>query len=162
MANNGLGAVISEAFAQIGALKRLTVEAAKAQLSKDGARLGGGIALIVGAIVAVAGIVPLLVLAFVWGLVALGVWIWAAHLIAAAAGLVLAAGLAVAGRSMLKKAGASISRAAGMIKDSVGALTGAADPTAATAAATAATAPFGPAQTGRGQPPKAANQPAGV
>jgi hypothetical protein len=128
MAKNALGAAISEAIRQVGALYRTTVELAKAQLSKDGSRLGLGIALLGCALVAILGVVPLLVLAFVWGLIALGIWPWAAYLIAAGAGLVAAAGLVAVGSSILKRAATSIGRTTAMIKDSLGALKGQGDP----------------------------------
>ncbi|MDR2565219.1 MAG: phage holin family protein [Bifidobacteriaceae bacterium] len=124
MAKNKLGVAIAEALSQIGALYRTTVELAKAQLSKDGTRLGMGLALLVAALVAIAALVPLLVLAFVWGLIALGIWPWAAYLITAGVALVVAAGLAVAGRALLKKAAASIGATTSMIKDSLGTLKG--------------------------------------
>ncbi|MDR1633979.1 MAG: phage holin family protein [Bifidobacteriaceae bacterium] len=124
MAKNKLGAAIAEALSQVGALYRATVELAKAQLSKEGSRLGLGLALIVAALVAVAGVTPLLVLAFVWGLIALGIWPWAAYLIAAGVALVAAAGLAVAGRALLKKASAAIGQTTDMIKASLDALKG--------------------------------------
>ncbi|MDR1189330.1 MAG: phage holin family protein [Bifidobacteriaceae bacterium] len=127
MAKSTLGAAASEALTQVRALSRTTADLVKAQLSQDGTRLGAGVALLGGALVTALGVVPLLVLAIVWGLIALGVWPWAAYLITAGVVLVAAAGLAAAGRSLLKRAAASIGRTTAMVKDSLDALKGEAD-----------------------------------
>ncbi|MDR1442139.1 MAG: phage holin family protein [Bifidobacteriaceae bacterium] len=124
MAKNALGTAISEALSQISALYRTTAELAKAQFSKDGTRLGLGLALLGCALVGVLGVVPLLVLALVWGLIALGIWPWAAYLITAGAVLLAAAGLAVSGQAILKRTAASIGRTTQMIKDSLATLKG--------------------------------------
>jgi hypothetical protein len=129
MATNNLGATVAEAFKEIGALGRATVELIKARLSQDGTRLGLGLALLACALVAILGLPPLVVLAFVWGLIALGIWPWAAYLIAAGLSLILAAGLAVAGRSILKKAAASLGQTAHLVKGSLDALKGVPDRT---------------------------------
>jgi hypothetical protein len=82
------------------------------------------LALLACALIALLGLPPLLILAFVWGLIALGIWPWAAYLIAAALALVMAAGLAVAGRASLKKGAASFGRITAMIKESFSAIKG--------------------------------------
>ncbi|MDR0594739.1 MAG: phage holin family protein [Bifidobacteriaceae bacterium] len=128
MATNTLGGAAAEALREVSALYRTTAELAKAELSRTGVNLGLGLALITGAVAAVAGIVPLLVLAFVWGLVALGIWPWAAYLIAAGVVLLAGAGLAVAGRSLLKRATAAVGRATALIKGSLDALKAEGDP----------------------------------
>ncbi|MDR0365554.1 MAG: phage holin family protein [Bifidobacteriaceae bacterium] len=124
MAKNSLSAQLAETLKQVSALASATKAAVQAELSKDGRRLGIGSALIGCALVAALGLPPLLILAFVWGLVALGLPPWAAYLIAAGVILLLAAVFGLAGGRLLKLAARSIGKTAAMIKDSLAALQG--------------------------------------
>ncbi|MDR2382170.1 MAG: phage holin family protein [Bifidobacteriaceae bacterium] len=124
MAEQGLGATLRRAAEQVSGLAKITGEVVKAQLAKDGTRLGVGLALIALAAVFLLGVVPLLVFALVWGLVQLGLQPWAAYLITAGLVLVLGAILALAGRSLLKRAAGAISETTETIKGSIAALGG--------------------------------------
>ncbi|MDR1393394.1 MAG: phage holin family protein [Bifidobacteriaceae bacterium] len=124
MANQSLGQTLSQALQQIKQLARTTAAFAKARLSKDGSRLGTGLALLTGALVAVASLVPLLILALVWGLVELDIRPWAAHLITAGLVALAAVALALGSKALLKRVAASIGQTAALISQSVAALGG--------------------------------------
>jgi uncharacterized membrane protein YqjE len=89
-----IGSLVSLAVSDVSQLIRCELDLAKLELKADVRRLG-----IAGALLGIAGFVGCLVLvllcfAFAWGLVALGIWPWAAFLIVAGT-CVLLAGLAV-------------------------------------------------------------------
>jgi uncharacterized membrane protein YqjE len=89
-----IGSLVSLAVSDVSQLIRCELELAKLELKADVRRLGIG-----GALLGMAAFVGCLVLvllcfAFAWGLIALGIWPWAAFLIVAGT-CVLLAGLAV-------------------------------------------------------------------
>ncbi len=99
-ADQSLGDLVALAAKDVSQLLRYEIDLAKTELRADLRRVGlagalGGVAAFVGCLILV-----LLCIAFAYGLVALGVWTWAAFLIVAGT-CVLLAGLAV-GIAMLK------------------------------------------------------------
>src|ERR1022692_688413 len=93
--DQSLGSLVSLAVKDMTQLVRCELDLAKMELKEDVRRLGIG-----GALVGIAAFVGCLVLvllcfAFAYGLVALGIWTWAAFLIVAGTAIVLA-GAAVA------------------------------------------------------------------
>ncbi|MDR1117684.1 MAG: phage holin family protein [Bifidobacteriaceae bacterium] len=125
MAEQNLIDTLGHAMRQVGALFKTTADVVKARLGIDGTRLGLGVALFAAALVLVLGVIPLLVLALVWGLVQLGLWPWAAYLVTAGVAVLAAAGLALVGKRVLQRAAAGIGETAGLVKDSIAALGGA-------------------------------------
>lgn len=99
-ADQSLGDLVALAAKDVSQLIRYEIDLAKTELQADVRRAG-----LAGALAGVAGFVGCLVLvllsiAFAFGLVALGIWTWAAFLIVAGLGLLLIA--AVAGMALLK------------------------------------------------------------
>jgi uncharacterized membrane protein YqjE len=99
-ADQSLGDLVALAAKDVSQLLRYEIDLAKVELRGDLRRVGlagalGGVAAFVGCLILV-----LLCIAFAYGLVALGIWRWAAFLIVAGT-CVLLAGLAV-GIAMLK------------------------------------------------------------
>jgi uncharacterized membrane protein YqjE len=93
-AEQSLGDLVSLALKDVSQLVRYEIDLAKSELKGDARRVGlaaalGGVAAFVACLVLV-----LLCIAFAYGLVALGIWHWAAFLIAAGT-LILLAGIAV-------------------------------------------------------------------
>jgi uncharacterized membrane protein YqjE len=93
-ADQSLGDLVATAAKDVSQLLRYEIDLAKIELRGDIRRIGlagamGGVAAFVGCLILV-----LLCIAFAYGLVALGVWTWAAFLIVAGT-CVLLAGLAV-------------------------------------------------------------------
>ena len=93
-ADQSLGDLVALAAKDVSQLLRYEIDLAKVELRGDLRRVGlagalGGIAAFVGCLILV-----LLCIAFAYGLVALGIWTWAAFLIVAGT-CVLVAGLAV-------------------------------------------------------------------
>jgi len=89
-----LGDLVALALADVSKLVHYEIDLAKSELKGDARRIGiaaalGGVAAFIGCLVLV-----LLCIAFAYGLVALGIWHWAAFLIAAGT-LILVAGIAV-------------------------------------------------------------------
>ena len=86
-----LGDLVALAVSDISQLIRYEVDLAKLELKSDARRLGIGAALF--GIAAFAGCLVLMVLsfAFAYGLMALGIWTWAAFLIVAGTYVLLAA-----------------------------------------------------------------------
>jgi uncharacterized membrane protein YqjE len=86
-----IGDLVSQAIRDVTQLVKCELALAKLELREDAKRLGLAAALL--AITAFTGclILVLLCFAFVYGLVALGIWIWAAFLIVAGVCLLLAA-----------------------------------------------------------------------
>jgi hypothetical protein len=92
--DQSLGDLVALAAKDVSQLLRYEIDLAKVELRGDLRRVGlagalGGVAAFVGCLILV-----LLCIAFAYGLVALGIWIWAAFLIVAGT-CVLLAGLAV-------------------------------------------------------------------
>jgi hypothetical protein len=100
----------------------------KAQLHADGGKVAGGTAMFVAALACVAGVVPLLILALVWGIVALGLPAWAAYLIVAGVVILVAVGLALAGKALFKSAAKSSKQTIEQVKTSIAALKGQTEP----------------------------------
>jgi uncharacterized membrane protein YqjE len=93
-AEQSLGDLVSLALKDVSQLVRYEIDLAKSELKGDARRVGlaaalGGVAAFVACLVLV-----LLCIAFAYGLVALGIWHWAAFLIAAGT-LIVLAGIAV-------------------------------------------------------------------
>jgi uncharacterized membrane protein YqjE len=89
--DQSLGDLVALAAKDVSALVRYEIALAKTELIRDAKRLGwaaglGGLAAFVGCLVLV-----LLCIAFAYGLVALGIWTWAAFLIVAGTCVLLAA-----------------------------------------------------------------------
>jgi hypothetical protein len=123
-----LGETLIGAYRQVSDLFSTTFAVAKARLEGSGSRIGFGIALLAAALAFVLGVVPLVTLALVWGLVALGLPAWAAYLIVAALGLLIAVGLFFWGKALLKRAASLVGQTATLVKDSLAALGGTPDP----------------------------------
>lgn len=104
-ADHSIGDLVSVAAKDVSQLVRYEIDLAKLELKQDVRRLGVG-----GALLVVAGFVGCLVLvllcfALAFGLVALGIWQWAAFLIVAGT-CVLLAGIAVLiGITLVRKLG---------------------------------------------------------
>jgi uncharacterized membrane protein YqjE len=98
--DQSLGDLVALAAKDVSALVRYEIALAKTELIRDAKRLGwaaglGGLAAFVGCLVLV-----LLCIAFGYGLIALGIWTWAAFLIVAGTCVLLAA--AAVGIALLK------------------------------------------------------------
>jgi hypothetical protein len=89
-----IGDLVSEAAKDVSQLVRYEIDLAKLELKQDVRRLGIGGALMVIAAFVGCLVLVLLCFAFAFGLVALGIWEWAAFLIVAGT-CVLLAGIAV-------------------------------------------------------------------
>ena len=92
--DQSIGSLVSLAVSDVSHLIKCEIDLAKLELKKDVTRLGIG-----GALLGIAAFVGCLILvllcfAFAYGLIALGIWSWAAFLIVAGVCAVLA-GLAV-------------------------------------------------------------------
>ncbi|MFY9927943.1 MAG: phage holin family protein [Streptosporangiaceae bacterium] len=90
-ADQSLGDLVALAAKDVSQLVRYEIDLAKSELTGDVRRVGlaaalGGVAVFVGCLVVV-----LLSIAYAFGLVALGIWTWAAFLIAAGTCVLLAA-----------------------------------------------------------------------
>src|SRR5579859_3870467 len=121
-ADQSLGDLVALAAKDMSQLVRYEIDLAKTELRGDIKRVGlagalGGVAAFVGCLVLV-----LLCIAFAFGLVALGIWTWAAFLIVAGA-CVLLAGTAVGvailrlrGLSGLKRTRKSVTEGIGMLR----------------------------------------------
>jgi uncharacterized membrane protein YqjE len=93
-ADQSIGDLVSEAAKDVSQLVRYEIDLAKVELKQDVRRIGIGGALLVVAAFVGCLVLVLLCFALAFGLVALGIWQWAAFLIVA--GLcVLLAGIAV-------------------------------------------------------------------
>ncbi|MDR1824519.1 MAG: phage holin family protein [Bifidobacteriaceae bacterium] len=124
MASKPLAEVVQGTLAQVTDLVKETTALIKAQAGQDGAKVGLGAAMIVVALVCLAGVPPLLILAFVWGLVAAGLPVWASYLIATALMLVLTVVTFLIAKNALSKAVANSKRTMEAVKGTVKALTG--------------------------------------
>jgi len=121
-ADQSLGDLVALAAKDVSQLLRYEIDLAKVELRGDLRRIGlagalGGVAAFVGCLVLV-----LLCFAFAYGLVALGVWVWAAFLIAAGTCVLLAGGavgiavLKLRHLSGLKKTRKSVTEGIGMLR----------------------------------------------
>jgi multisubunit Na+/H+ antiporter MnhG subunit len=100
VADQSIGDLVSVATRDISQLVRYELDLAKLELKADIKRLGlAGVMLGISAFIGCLVLV-LLCIALAYGLVALGIWTWAAFLIVAGLGLLLIA--AVAGTALLK------------------------------------------------------------
>jgi uncharacterized membrane protein YqjE len=91
--DQSIGDLVSVAARDISQLVRYELDLAKLELKQDAKRLGIGVGLLVVALFAACLVLMLLCFAFAYGLVALGIWEWAAFLIVAGA-CVLVIGIA--------------------------------------------------------------------
>jgi uncharacterized membrane protein YqjE len=99
-ADQSLGELVALATKDLSKLVKGEIDLAKLELKADIKRLGlAGVMLGISAFIACLVLV-LLCIAFAYGLVALGIWTWAAFLIVAGLGILLIA--AVAGTALLK------------------------------------------------------------
>jgi len=121
-ADQSLGDLVALAAKDVSQLLRYEIDLAKVELRGDLRRIGlagalGGVAAFVGCLVLV-----LLCFAFAYGLVALGVWVWAAFLIAAGTCVLLAGGavgiavLKLRHLSGLKRTRKSVTEGIGMLR----------------------------------------------
>jgi uncharacterized membrane protein YqjE len=88
--DQSIGSLVSLAVSDVSQLVKCEIDLAKLELKKDVTRLGIG-----GALLGIAAFVGCLILvllcfAFAYGLIALGIWTWAAFLIVAGVCLLLA------------------------------------------------------------------------
>jgi hypothetical protein len=120
--DQSLGDLVALAAKDVSQLLRYEIDLAKAELRGDLRRVGlagalGGVAAFVACLILV-----LLCIAFAYGLVALGVWTWAAFLIAAGACVLLAGGavgiavLKLRHLSGLKRTRKSVTEGIGMLR----------------------------------------------
>src|SRR5579871_4069176 len=102
-ADQSLGDLVALAAKDVSQLIRYEIDLAKTELKGDAKRVGiavagFGLAAFVGYLVLI-----LLCIALAYGLVALGIWHWAAFLIVAGAGLLLIGGLGLIAVLRLRK-----------------------------------------------------------
>ncbi|MCL1897797.1 MAG: phage holin family protein [Micrococcales bacterium] len=124
MTTRPLSAIVSDVRTRAKAVTEQTSQLVKAQLRKDGGRIATGSGLIVAALAAVCIVPPLLLVALVLGLVAMGIWSWAACLIVAGAALALAVGLALAAKSIFMRLGKSTHQTIEQVKGTMAAFRG--------------------------------------
>jgi hypothetical protein len=95
-----LGELVAAALKDVSSLVRYEITLAKSELKMDARRIGIAAALAVVGLFVGCLLVVLLCFAFAYGLVALGIWVWAAFLIVAGTCLLLIAlaGLVAFGR----------------------------------------------------------------
>jgi uncharacterized membrane protein YqjE len=98
-----IGDLVSEAAKDISQLVRYEIDLAKLELKQDVRRLGVGGALMVVAAFVGCLVLVLLCFAFAFGLVALGIWEWAAFLIVSGVCVLLAAIAVLVGISLVRK-----------------------------------------------------------
>lgn len=101
--DQSLGHLVSLAVSDVSELVKSEIDLAKLELKKDATRVGVG-----GALLAIAGFVGCLILvllcfAFAYGLMALGIWGWAAFLIVAGVCLLLAVAAVAIGIRRFRK-----------------------------------------------------------
>jgi len=92
--DQSLGSLVSLAVSDVSQLIRCEIDLAKLELKRDAIRVGTGGALMGAAAFAGCLVLMLLCFAYAYGLIAAGIWAWAAFLIVAGTCVVLA-GLAV-------------------------------------------------------------------
>ncbi|HEY2641530.1 MAG TPA: phage holin family protein [Streptosporangiaceae bacterium] len=102
VADQSIGDLVSVAARDISQLVRYEVDLAKLELKADAKRLSIGAALLGVAAFAACLVLMLLCFAFAFGLVALGIWEWAAFLIVAGTCLLLIAGATLIALRMVR------------------------------------------------------------
>jgi uncharacterized membrane protein YqjE len=95
--DKSLGTLVAEASSGVSRLIKSEMELAKMELAVDAKKALTGTALFSVAVVVLAPVIILLAIAFAYGLVALGIWHWAAFLIVAAVYTLVAALLGLIG-----------------------------------------------------------------
>jgi uncharacterized membrane protein YqjE len=101
--DQSIGSLVSLAVSDVSQLIKCEIDLAKLELKKDVTRLGiGGVLLGIAAFVGCL-ILVLCCFAFAYGLVALGIWTWAAFLIVAGVCLALAVLAAFIGYTRFRK-----------------------------------------------------------
>ncbi len=120
-AQQSLGELVAQAAKDVSSLVRNEISLAKSELKMDARRIGIAAALAVVGLFVGCLLVVLLCIAFAYGLVALGIWQWAAFLIVAGTCLLLIAiaGLIAWGR-IRKVTGMKMTRKT--VKDDISAL----------------------------------------
>jgi hypothetical protein len=88
-AQQSLGDLVAGALKDVSSLVRYEISLAKSELRMDARRIGIAAALAVVGLFVLCLLVVLLCIAFAYGLVALGIWTWAAFLIVAGTCLLL-------------------------------------------------------------------------
>jgi uncharacterized membrane protein YqjE len=102
-ADQSIGDLVSAAAKDMSQLVRYEIDLAKLELKQDVRRLGIGAALMVVAAFVGCLVLILLCFAFAFGLVALGIWEWAAFLIVAGTCVLLAAIAVLVGITLVRK-----------------------------------------------------------
>jgi uncharacterized membrane protein len=123
MPSQPIGGLVSAIRDDLAAIASDTKTLAKAEFSRDAKKIGLGVGLIAAAGFIATLVILLLVLAVVWGLVALGLAPWAAYLVGAAFFAAIAAAAVLVARSSFKGVGAP-KRTAAAVRDSFAALSG--------------------------------------
>lgn len=100
--DQSIGDLVSVAARDISQLVRYELDLAKIELKSDAKRLGISVGLLVVALFTACLVLMLLCFAFAYGLVALGIWEWAAFLIVAGTCLVLIGGAALIAVRMVR------------------------------------------------------------
>jgi uncharacterized membrane protein YqjE len=93
--DQSIGDLVSDAARDMSQLVRYELDLAKLELKADATRLGIGVALVAVAAFVACLVLMLLCFAFAYGLVALGIWEWAAFLIVAGTCVLLIAAAAL-------------------------------------------------------------------
>jgi uncharacterized membrane protein YqjE len=93
--DQSIGDLVSVAARDISQLVRYEIDLAKLELKDDAKRVGIGAGLLGIAVFAACLVLMLLCFAFAYGLNALGIWLWAAFLIAAGACVLIIGGAAL-------------------------------------------------------------------
>jgi len=101
--DQSIGDLVSVAARDISQLVRYELDLAKLELKADAKRIGIGVALLAVALFAACLVLMLLCFAFAYGLVALGIWEWAAFLIVAGTCVLLIGGAALIAYRMVRK-----------------------------------------------------------
>ena len=103
--DQSIGDLVSVAARDISQLVRYELDLAKLELKADAKRLGIGAGLLGVALFAACLVLMLLCFAFAFGLVALGIWEWAAFLIVAGACLLIIGIAALIALRMVRRLG---------------------------------------------------------
>jgi uncharacterized membrane protein YqjE len=103
--DQSIGDLVSVAARDISQLVRYELDLAKLELKADAKRLGISAGLLIVALFAVCLVLMVLCFAFAFGLVALGIWEWAAFLIVAGACVLIIGIAALIALRMVRKLG---------------------------------------------------------
>jgi uncharacterized membrane protein YqjE len=101
--DQSIGDLVSVAARDISQLVRYELDLAKLELKADAKRLGIGLGLLGVALFAACLVLMLLCFAFAYGLVALGIWEWAAFLIVAGTCVLIIGGAALIAYLMVRR-----------------------------------------------------------